>query len=135
MSTVLPARLSPAEAGPRGWLTFSAPLPDELQRAEDATALADRERYGWAGSGFVPAFWDEDTAELRALVKGCIRAVAPSQWPFARPATNAEHTLLRELGYRPETVEPRRLVTVVSFPSPGVRSRRWPQLESAAPNE
>ncbi|WP_255783508.1 hypothetical protein [Mycobacteroides abscessus] len=133
MNKVLPARLSPAEAGPRGWLTFSAPLPDELQRSEDATAFADRERYGWAGSGFVPAFWDEDTASLRALVKRCVEAVAPARWPFARPATDTERILLHELGYRPDSVDPQPLVTVVSFPSAGVRARRWPQLESESP--
>lgn len=33
---------------PRGWLVFDAPLPDDLQRAEDSTAAADydRRRFG-----------------------------------------------------------------------------------------
>lgn len=33
---------------PRGWLVFDAPLPNDLQRAEDSTAAADfdRRRFG-----------------------------------------------------------------------------------------
>lgn len=39
----LPPRLTKPEGGPdvRGWLTFTEPLPDELQRAEDSTAEND----------------------------------------------------------------------------------------------
>ena len=42
----MPAQLERAAAGtdPRGWLAFSAPLPDPLQAAEDSTAVCDKDR-------------------------------------------------------------------------------------------
>ena len=55
---------------PRGWLTFDAPLPADLQRAEDATADSDRYRLG--------------------VLDGR---------PFRRPATDAERQLLAHLGH------------------------------------
>ncbi|PQE01401.1 hypothetical protein CYL16_04780 [Mycobacterium sp. EPG1] len=89
---------------PRGWLTFTALLPDELQRGEDSTQYAD----------FHPdnVTWRYDTA-------------TGSDY-FTRPATDTEKTLLGALGY---TV-PDDLTTRVSFPSPLVRRRRWPALET-----
>jgi hypothetical protein len=41
----MPPQLERAAAGtdPRGWLAFAAPLPDYLQRAEDSTAVNDRD--------------------------------------------------------------------------------------------
>lgn len=47
-------------------------------------------------------------------------------WSFTRPATNTERTLLEHLGYTlPDTLR-----THVNWLSPGVRNRRWPQLEN-----
>ncbi|WP_156181025.1 hypothetical protein [Mycobacterium nebraskense] len=93
---------------PRGWLAFAAPLPDELQRAEDSTAHADFYAQGvqWRYE------WDEGTGYQCDY--------------FERPATDTEKTLLTMLGY---TV-PDDLTTKVSFPSVLVRRRRWPQLET-----
>lgn len=62
----LPAR-NPDD--PRGWLTFTAPLGDDLQRAEDSTQAADYDRARRYGS------------------------------TFTRPATTTEQTLLAELGH------------------------------------
>ena len=47
-------------------------------------------------------------------------------FPFARPATETERTLLTHLGFE----LPEQLTTAVSYPSSGVRRRRWPQLET-----
>jgi hypothetical protein len=96
---------------PRGWLAFAAPLPDELQRAEDSTQHADfcAEGVSWRY---------EYDAESGC---GCDY--------FERPATDTERTLLTMLGY---TV-PDDLTTKVSFPSPLVRRRRWPALETQEP--
>jgi hypothetical protein len=93
---------------PRGWLTFTAPLPDDLQRAEDSTAHHD-----FYGTEFrFQSGYDE----------------AADAWVdyFERPATDTEKTLLTQLGY---TV-PVDLTTRVSFPSPLVRRRRWLALET-----
>ncbi|WP_024445636.1 hypothetical protein [Mycolicibacterium iranicum] len=89
---------------PRGWLTFNALLPDDLQRAEDSTQYTD----------FHPAdvTWRYETATDTEY--------------FTRPATATEKALLDQLGY---TV-PDDLTTRVSFPSPLVRRRRWPALET-----
>ncbi|MDW5612079.1 hypothetical protein [Mycolicibacterium sp. D5.8-2] len=89
---------------PRGWLTFTAPLPDDLQRGEDSTQYAD----------FHP---EKVTWQYEA---------ATGTDYFTRPATDTEKTLLGLLGY---TV-PGDLTTRVSFPSPLVRRRRWPALET-----
>jgi hypothetical protein len=93
---------------PRGWLTFIAPLPNDLQNAEDST-----QHHDFHGTGFQ---WRTEFDE------------AVQAWVdyFERPATETEKTLLTELGY---TV-PDELTTRVSFPSPLVRRRRWPQLET-----
>jgi hypothetical protein len=93
---------------PRGWLTFSEPLPDDLQRAEDSTQHHDF-------CGCHPDWTSEFDDTVGAWVDF-----------FTRPATDTEKTLLTELGY---TI-PEDLTTRVSFPSPLVRRRRWPQLET-----
>jgi hypothetical protein len=92
---------------PRGVLCFTEPLPDDLQRGEDAAQHHDfRGDFKWH-SEF------DDTVEAWVTY-------------FERPATDTERTLLAALGY---TV-PTDLVTRVSFPSPLVRRRRWPALET-----
>ncbi|KUI13388.1 hypothetical protein AU192_24720 [Mycobacterium lehmannii] len=90
----------------RGWLVF-AHLPKELQDAEDATQEADYRRSRLIGSVAAP------------MMRG----------PWARPATDAERTLLAHLGF----TLPERLVTWVSYPTATVRKRRWPQLETVEP--
>jgi hypothetical protein len=91
---------------PRGWLTFVAPLPDDLQRAEDSTQHHD----------FCGDFtWSSESGDTGTWINY-----------FERPASDAEKTLLGLLGY---TV-PDDLTTRVSFPSPLVRRRRWPALET-----
>lgn len=93
---------------PRGWLAFTAPLPDELQRAEDSTQHAD-----FCAEGVTWRYeWDETTGYQCDY--------------FERPATDTENTLLTMLGY----TAPDDLTTKVSFPSALVRRRRWPQLEN-----
>lgn len=93
---------------PRGWLAFTAPLPDDLQRAEDSTQHSDFCAHGvqWRYE------YDEATGYECDY--------------FERPATDAEKALLTALGY---TV-PADLITKVSFPSGAVRRRRWPALEN-----
>lgn len=115
---------------PRGWLAFDAPLPDELQRAEDSTQAADFERHRVPTRGIAPTLWGTDDPEELAKVMTRARAVmtkaglhAPRT--FARPATPTERILLEHLGYE----LPDELFTAVSFPTYGVRNRRWPQLE------
>ena len=48
MTTIanMPPQQERAAAGtdPRGWLTFSGPLPDDLARREDSTLVADRDK-------------------------------------------------------------------------------------------
>jgi hypothetical protein len=70
----MPEQLERAAAGtdPRGWLTWAAPLPNDLQRAEDSTAVADKDR--------------------RRLFK---------PRGHQRPATDTERALLSHLGYDP----------------------------------
>lgn len=48
---------------------------------------------------------------------------------YERPATPAERTLLTHLGY----VLPDELVTVVRYPTTGVRNRQWPALADQHP--
>jgi hypothetical protein len=105
MTDLLPSQIP---GDPRGWLTFSAPLPDDLQRAEDST-----QHHDFYGTGFrFHSGYDEDA----------------DAWVdyFERPATDTEKALLGLLGY---TV-PDDLSTRVSFPSTLVRRRRWPALET-----
>lgn len=90
---------------PRGWLAFDGLLPTDLQRAEDSTAAADRDRYPMPGRAYV------------------------------RPATAAEKILLTLLGYEVNLPpanpgkEPDELLTTVTFVTTGTRNRRWPQIE------
>jgi hypothetical protein len=93
----------------RGWLVFES-LPDDLQRAEDATQAAD---FALAGSFSVR--WSRIVDPDRGHV---VRY-------FTRPATTAERTLLEHLGHTlPETLETR-----VEYLTETLRRRRWPQLE------
>lgn len=87
---------------PRGWLVFES-LPGVLQRAEDSTLAADRER--WPASP---------------------RLFKRIRFGFERPATDTERQLLQHLGY----VLPDELTTRVKWVTPGCRNRRWPQLET-----
>ncbi|BCI88542.1 hypothetical protein NIIDMKKI_37480 [Mycobacterium kansasii] len=101
----LPERLPAAVAGidPRGWLVFAAPLPAELQRAEDATADADRRRWphatdgGWCASLWAGAVdpddmvrrggsWGADENSWRAALLG-VRP--PGHTHRAPPSRNA----------------------------------------------
>jgi hypothetical protein len=93
---------------PRGWLVFEH-LPDELQRAEDATQNADYGRADGLVAG-VRLQWDR---EARV-------------WYFERPATDAERTLLQHLGY----TLPSTLTTRVDYATETLRCRTWPQLET-----
>lgn len=103
---------------PRGWLVFDG-LPDDLQRAEDATQTADYER--------AQAHID---ATLRA--QGIRRVYSFDQyhgrkvWAILRPATPTERILLEHLGYTlPDTLETR-----VQSLTETARRRTWPQLET-----
>jgi hypothetical protein len=94
----------------RGWLVFEY-LPDDLQRAEDATQAADYER---RGSATTQRQHEYDPARGQTV------------WYFTRPATPAERTLLEHLGY----TLPAELTTRVEFLTETLRQRRWPQLET-----
>jgi hypothetical protein len=87
---------------PRGWLVFHG-LPDDLQRAEDATQTHDIVHFGW------DSVWNPDT---------CRREMV-------RPATDTEKTLLTHLGYSVTD----DLTTTVSYESSTLRRREWPALE------
>ncbi|MCG7597836.1 hypothetical protein [Mycobacterium sp. PSTR-4-N] len=97
----------------RGWLVFEH-LPDELQRAEDATQAAD-----FAAASSFSMKWsrtvDPDTGRVVRY--------------FTRPATAAERTLLAHLGY----TLPEALDCSVSYVTETLRRRRWPALESQTP--
>jgi hypothetical protein len=90
----------------RGWLVFHS-LPDDLQRAEDATQHADYSRADGYG---VPLKLDRESRI----------------WYFERPATAAERTLLEHLGYTLPDV----LNTRVDYATETLRRRTWPQLET-----
>jgi hypothetical protein len=96
---------------PRGWLAFTAPLPDDLQRAEDST-----QHHDYVGPHTLKSKTDETTGAWVDY--------------FERPATDTERALLIALGYS----LPDELVTTVSFPSALVRRRRWLQLETTEGN-
>jgi hypothetical protein len=84
----------------RGWLVFEW-LPDDLQNAEDTRQVADHAQFKGV-EGF-PA--------------------------WVRKATAAEIALLRHLHLDLDHLDG-DLMTVVSYPAPGIRRRRWPQLET-----
>lgn len=114
---------------PRGILVFEY-LPDDLQRAEDSTQNADRERRQSASFN-APGTWGVDNADelktVQARARKILTAAGMGTWrTYPRPATAAERTLLEHLGYE----LPDELFTAVSFPTYGVRRRRWPQLET-----
>jgi len=131
-----------AGTDPRGALVFEGPLPDQLQRDEDSTQNADRER-GRLGPFFgaeslqqrsagVYALnnngaWVPDTVELRDAAEDAgLTRIGWIGWrSFFRDATDAEYQLLEHLGYEDL---PALLYTTVSYRSPGVRHRSWPQL-------
>jgi len=85
---------------PRGVLVFRGLTP-ELQASEDATQAADAER----------------AKDLAATALGVVS--------FTRPSTAAEKALLAHLGYGPITDD---LRTRVTYHSPGVRHRAFPQI-------
>ncbi len=90
--------------GVRGWLAFEY-LPDELQRAEDSRAVADRDHL--------------HSPNRSPFING---------WgTFERPATETERLLLGHLGF---TDLPEQLTTRVEFLTSGTRRRTWPQLEA-----
>ena len=96
-----PAQLPPRHPAddPRGVLTFRAPLPDDLQRAEDATAAADVDR---------------------------ARAVGPR---FRRPATPTEVGLLAAVGFVDGGGEPPDVDLMTEVDVRGsIRRREWPDL-------
>lgn len=129
---------------PRGWLALRH-LPADLQNAEDSTHAADHQRHRCGVFGFAVALWDTgaiapdaELRRLRKLVDRLLQAADAGWRAFARPATPTERVLLGHLGYEAtpdgDTAAddglPVDLITIVSYPSPGVRSRRWPQLET-----
>lgn len=116
-----------AGTDPRGWLVFES-LPDDLQKAEDATAAADIERHR-SCTYRSPGTWGiTDPEELAAVIARArtvlTKAGLKSSRTFPRPATLTERILLQHLGFD----LPAELFTAVSFPTHGVRNRRWPQL-------
>lgn len=139
-----------AQPDPRGWLAFDH-LPDDLQRTEDSTLAADRERRDCATFD-TPAVWDTtDPSERDQRVADALQAIAgcpgvtvagrrgavlvdilgPAGGTyrasgFVRPATTTERQLLSHLGY--ELTGP--LYTACAWPTDAIRNRRWPQLES-----
>jgi hypothetical protein len=97
---------------PRGWLTFTAPLPNDLQNAEDSA-----QHHDFYGPHECQSKFDDT---LGAWIDY-----------FDRPATDTERALLTTLSYTlPDGTLPDDLVTTVSFPSPLVRRRRWLQIEN-----
>lgn len=100
---------------PRGWLVFDG-LPNALQNAEDATALADYNRAAGPCTGWFVA---------------CDPATGKQVRYFERDATVTERALLAHLGY----TLPEELVTRVHFRTETLRQRRWPALEPAPDNE
>jgi hypothetical protein len=117
-------------ADPRGILVFEY-LPDHLQKAEDSTAAADVDRHRF-GTYRASGTWVTTDPDELSRVMARARTVltkAGMQPPrtFPRPATPTERALLEHLGF---TDLPDELFTAVSFPTYGVRNRRWPQLES-----
>lgn len=97
---------------PRGWLALTD-LPDDLQRAEDATAAADTDRHDRPHELGI-RFERVESAE-----RGMVRC-------FRRPATNTERHLLEALGH----IVPDDLETCVNHITRGTRHRFWPALES-----
>jgi hypothetical protein len=127
---------------PRGWLVFTE-LPADLQNAEDSTAAADAERKRAGPHGFphvelapvLGAVWvvvgrvrQLDTAELRDDSE--LLRLGWVGWDgFIRDATAAERALLEHLGHD----VPELLYTTVTWPTGGIRNRRWTQLEGTTP--
>jgi hypothetical protein len=99
-----------------GWLKFTA-LPDDLQRAEDATHEADL-RYVPPDLLAVAECSYGYPDNLRDYRQRC----------FDRPATDAERTLLAHLGFDvPDTLR-----THCDRITASIVRRRWPDLEANA---
>ncbi|QFS93541.1 hypothetical protein FIV07_22510 [Mycobacterium sp. THAF192] len=102
----------------RGWLVFEQ-LPDDLQRAEDATQAAD---FGRRDAAI--------TDPLRELGVRRVYEFDPFHgykvWVIYRPATATERTLLEHLGYE----LPDELETRVQHITETLRRRTWPALET-----
>jgi hypothetical protein len=94
---------------PRGWLVFHG-LPDDLQRAEDATQAHDFH------CAPIDQHWDSDAR----------------QWYAERDATAAEKTLLAHLGHTIPAAGDNGypLQTRVSYVTETLRCRRWLALET-----
>lgn len=98
--------MGPRDIEARGILAITG-LPDEVQRAEDATADADSTR------------WHTGVGIMFIHVPGQGRV-------FDRPATETERLLLTGLGY----TLPEELTTRIHFRNV-LRHRSWPQIEGA----
>lgn len=96
---------------PRGWLVFGR-LPNGLQNAEDATALADYQARTGRDTRWYPIVDPTDDDQVFRY--------------FTRPATDTERALLGHLGY----TLPDELDTYVRFITGTLRQRRWLTLES-----
>ncbi|MBS1693179.1 MAG: hypothetical protein JST91_13270 [Actinobacteria bacterium] len=141
-------QLERAAAGtdPRGPLVFEF-LPPEMQLAEDSTLAADRDRANggvpdsvelrWRnGQMTVPASapsgrrsWVPDSVEEfdAAQAAGRLRLGWLGYARFVRDATPTELALLEHLGH--EIPDDLLVYTWVSFPTPSVRRREFPQLD------
>ena len=139
-----------AGTDPRGILVFEY-LPDDLQRAEDSTQAADRERR--LGCGLFGSYVElkptpgggmrvrdtetgrlvPDGVELRdeAAAAGLLRIGWHDWHGFIRDATDAERALLEHLGH---TDLPELLYTHIDFKTGTVRNRSWPQLPTLEVN-
>ena len=95
---------------PRGILAVTG-LPDDLQAAEDATAVADLDRLAERHPALSWGAWfsDQDGRRLRG---------------FIRPITSAERTILDALVYDTTTLT----TTHVHHRTRGTRFRWWPTL-------
>ena len=89
---------------PRGVLVFDH-LPDNLQKAEDSTAVADRDTF------------PDKRRHGGMWLRPCVD----------RPATDTERTLLAHLGYE----VPDLLTTRIR--NTGMRHRSWPQIPDTLP--
>ncbi|MFC3849915.1 hypothetical protein ACFORJ_07020 [Corynebacterium hansenii] len=95
---------------PRGILAVKE-LPDALQAAEDATAVADLDRLITRHPGVTWGrfYSPQDGTRLRG---------------FTRPITDAERTILDALGYDAAALT----TTLVHHRTPGTRFRWWPTI-------
>lgn len=79
---------------------------------------------GWLVFDYLPP--DLQAAEDATAHADYMRAMATGNGIYTRPATPAERELLEHLGLEDLSDD---LMTMVIHQTPGVRLRRWPQLE------